>query len=597
MRIATLVKQVPRFEAMELGDDGRLKRDGLELEMNPYCRRAVSKGIELARGSGGSCTALALGPEVAEDVLREAVACGADEGVLICDPQFAGSDTLATARALAAALRAEGPFDLILTGRNSVDADTGQVGPAVAQLLDLPFVSGVRELELTDGELRVRCEHDDGWLTATVTLPAVISVAERLCEPAKAPAELRASVPATRIRTVTAAQLGEGPWGVLGSPTRVGEVKAVDRVRNGVRFTGSIAEQVRAAITTLIARGALTHSEETTLASVVAADDRGGPPIVVVVEPGRSRETAELLGAAASLARGLGGRVVAFGAPADRGAELRRSGADDLVGWSGEVVAEDVAAGLITWAGTTQPWAVLVLSTAWGREVASRTAADLGAGLTGDAVALEERDGRLIAWKPAFGGAIVAAIEASSAVQMVTVRPGVLPLLRPREVPPAGEVAMQNIAIKARGRVLITRSERDDDLEVLASAVTVIGVGGGVPQDEYPALERIRALLGAEFGATRKVTDRGWLPRSRQLGITGRSIAPRLYVSVGINGKFNHLVGVRAAGTILAINSDPNAPVFAASDLGIVGDWREVLPCLVDQLSAAGIRPADPTSS
>src|SRR5206468_4225351 len=108
MRIAILVKQVPKFEAMELGPGGRLVREGLELELNPYCRRAVSKGVELAAATGGTCTVITLGPPAAEDVLREAIAWGADRGVLVTDEAFAGSDTLATARALAAVLEREG---------------------------------------------------------------------------------------------------------------------------------------------------------------------------------------------------------------------------------------------------------------------------------------------------------------------------------------------------------------------------------------------------------------------------------------------------------------------------------------------------------
>jgi electron transfer flavoprotein alpha subunit len=120
----------------------------------------------------------------------------------------------------------------------------------------------------------------------------------------------------------------------------------------------------------------------------------------------------------------------------------------------------------------------------------------------------------------------------------------------------------------------------------------VIGVGMGVPPDEYPELETLRKLLGAELAATRKVTDNGWLPRARQVGITGRAIAPRLFVSIGASGKFNHVIGVRAAGTVLAINPDPDALIFDTADIGIVGDWREVLPLLVDalrdQLAAAG---------
>src|ERR1700722_3224994 len=153
--------------------------------MNAYCRRAVSKGVELARSSGGSCTVFTLGPESAEDSLREAVAWGADSGVLVTDPEFAGSDTLATARVLAAALRREGPFDLVLVGRNSIDADTGQVPPELAELLGLPFAAGAKRLELEQGVATVHSELDDGWRTVRVTLPAVVSTAERLCEPAK----------------------------------------------------------------------------------------------------------------------------------------------------------------------------------------------------------------------------------------------------------------------------------------------------------------------------------------------------------------------------------------------------------------------------
>ena len=91
-------------------------------------------------------------------------------------------------------------------------------------------------------------------------------------------------------------------------------------------------------------------------------------------------------------------------------------------------------------------------------------------------------------------------------------------------------------------------------------------------------------MLGAELGATRKVTDNGWLPRARQIGITGRTIAPRLYVALGASGKFNHMVGVRRAGTVVAVNNDPEALVFDAADIGIVGDALEVATLLAAEL-------------
>ncbi|MCB0996090.1 MAG: hypothetical protein KDB21_13415, partial [Acidimicrobiales bacterium] len=185
LRVAALVKQIPVFEDMSLGPDGRLVRDGLDLHMNDYCRRAVAKGHELAQASGGTLTVITLGPPSAENVLREALAFGADAGVHVTDPAFAGSDTWATARALAAALEHVGPFDIVLLGRNSVDADTGQVPPQVAELAGLPFLTGVRELAIDGVTIRAGLEHDDEWVDAEVDLPAMLSCAERLCDPCK----------------------------------------------------------------------------------------------------------------------------------------------------------------------------------------------------------------------------------------------------------------------------------------------------------------------------------------------------------------------------------------------------------------------------
>lgn len=568
MRIAVLVKQVPKFEAMELGPGGRLVREGLDLELNPYCRRAVSKGAELAAATGGTSTVFTLGPPSAEDALREAIAWGVDDGVLISDAAFAGSDTLATARALAAALQREGPFDLVLVGRNSVDADTGQVGPEVAELLDLPFVTGVKQLDLGEGQLRVLCEEDDGQSERLVQLPAIASTAERLCEPAKVDKEGRAAVPADRIRVLTAGDLGDGPWGEDGSGTYVGEVRVLEIERARRVLSGPIDAQVDEAVRLLVERGALTDSRGNGARSAPPVASRtDGPAVAVVVEPNRDRLTGELAAAANELATELDGHPVAL-VTSDTGVE------------------EDVADTIATWAVHQRPWCILLPSTTWGREVGGRVAARLDAGLTGDAVALEVSrtattgDARLLAWKPAFGGRLVAAIYCSSPIQMATVRAGVLP-----PAPPDFTIPSIDLTTTSRGRVEILARTRDDDIETLANATRVVCVGAGVPPDEYGIVQSLVDVLGAELAATRKVTDKAWLPRARQIGITGRSIAPQLYVGVGLSGKFNHSVGIRAAGTVLAVNNDSDAPIWDHADIGILGEWREVLPLLTSRLA------------
>ncbi len=592
MRIAVLVKQVPKFEEMELGPAGRLRRDGIELEMNPYCRRAVSKAVELAAEHEGSrVTVLTLGPPAAEDTLREAIAWGLArdvdiDGVLITDPAFAGSDTLITAHALAAALEHVGPFDLVLTGRNSVDADTGQVGPELAELLDLPFLTGVRYLNIEGTRVHARCEHDDGWLQAEVDLPAILSTAERLCEPAKVDPPERAQVPAARIRRLAAYELGTTRSGDA-SPTTVGPVKVMAATRARTRWPDApLEEQVRNAVHALPEWGALRPAP-VEAPETVAMSRTCVPCTMVLCEPERSHMTRELLGEAARLT----GNVLAVTFQPPDATALVSWGADEIVFLQGENVEDDVASAVIGLVEKELPLVILAGSTAWGREVASRVAARLGVGLTGDAVALEMDDDRgLIAWKPAFGGQLVAAIGYRCNRQMATVRAGVLPTLLPRPAP--DDFTYETIPMRARGRVRVLARTREDDLDLLAEARTVIGVGTGVPPEEYDALEPLRTMLHARLGATRKVTDRGWLPRSRQIGITGRAIAPRLYVSIGASGKFNHVVGVRAAGTVLAINPDASAPIFDAADVGIVGDWRATVPLLEealrDQLAAAG---------
>ncbi len=233
----------------------------------------------------------------------------------------------------------------------------------------------------------------------------------------------------------------------------------------------------------------------------------------------------------------------------------------------------------------------------WGRDVASRVAARLGAGLTGDAVDLDVRDGRLVGWKPAFGGRLVAAVTATSPVQMATVRPGMLPVPEPRE---ATDLPADEVVVPASGRVRYLDAMREDDVDTLQVAGAVVGVGTGVKPDEYAELDPLLAVLEAEIGATRKVTDKGWLPRARQIGITGRSISPLLYVAVGLSGKFNHMVGeLPRVATIhvldelrrlvLVLLREPGLPdVRGLEDVGIRRDHFVAHRLL--QMADAGVR-------
>ena len=583
MRIAVLVKQVPVSESLRLVD-GRLERDGVAVEVNAFCRRANALAVAL-RGAG-EVVVFTMGPPSADDALREMVACGADRGVHLCDPAFAGSDTLATARALALAVNAEGPFDLVLCGQSSLDADTGQVGPQVAALLSLPFAGPARELRLDGRALSIRAETDAGHRDVELSLPALVSAAERLCDPSKAPRDLRAAVDPGSIRRVTAAQLGLRPHeaGAAGSPTTVGEPRTLEVTRAAVQ-----AVDAAQAVALLRDRGALTPGPGAA-AKLVAESGRSDLATVWVVLADDAPEgDRNVLMAAPPLAAALGGRVVAVvSSKGPEPGELSEQGADEVLVLSGGDPAGELAsleAGLVR----ERPAVVLVEGTPSGRVAAATVAARRGWGLIADAIEVAiAPDGRLEAWKSAFGGRLVAPVRSASDVQLCTVRPGALPARTRRS---SRSVPVRSLAPGAQRWLdlptVVDERVLDHTASALRRAEVVLGVGQGIDPADYHRLGPLQAALGgAELAATRKVTDRGWLPRSRQVGITGLTIAPRLYVALGISGRFNHLCGVQGASTLLAVNADPSAEVFEQADVGLVGDWRVIVDDLVAALEA-----------
>jgi electron transfer flavoprotein alpha subunit len=228
-----------------------------------------------------------------------------------------------------------------------------------------------------------------------------------------------------------------------------------------------------------------------------------------------------------------------------------------------------------------RPRLVLLGSTARGRELAPRVAARLGLGLTGDAIDLDvDGAGRIRLWTPAFGGTILAPILSHTRPEMATVRPGLLAAARPD---PARPVVIERLAVDdASSRVRVVREDASASgmADVLDGAALVLGVGTGVGAAGVAAVRALAERLGAGIAATRDVTDAGWLPRQHQVGITGRAIAPRLYVALGVRGAMEHLVGLRRAGTIVAVNKSPKAPIVKQADLCLVADLHPLLPYL-----------------
>src|SRR6185369_15957097 len=238
---------------------------------------------------------------------------------------------------------------------------------------------------------------------------------------------------------------------------------------------------------------------------------------------------------------------------------------------------------------THNPMTVLLGSTSNGRDLAPRIAARLSLGLTADCidVDLDER-GELIQYKPAFGGNIVALIYSKTLPQIATVKPG---MLRAAQADESGNAEVIRLEIPPgqdrRARLIEVRREVSFEVAELDEASRVICVGTGIGGPEnLAAIEEMARALDARIGATRRVVDHGWLPRHQQIGLTGKVISPALYIAIGVRGALQPPIGIQQAGTIVAINNDPEAEIFHTSDFGIVDDWREIVPALTEKLEA-----------
>jgi electron transfer flavoprotein alpha subunit len=606
MKIIVLVKQVPVVSAMKLDPETKtLKREGVPLEVSSFDVRALLKAIELRTTHGGEVVALTMGPPQARAALEHCLALGADRGVHLVDRAFAGADTLATARALALALKKEGG-DLILCGRYSTDAETGQVGPEVAEFLDIPQITAARKLTVNGQTITVERETDSGFETVECSLPALLSATEDLA-PEKFPSKAdREKAKEKLIQELTASDLSSdlSQFGAAGSPTWVESVQTVEVAREKKILEGDLSTQVDTLVQRLLDYGLFGKwkgDDATGGNGQPLRKPAGGKAVWVVAETAGDAllpVTLELLGKANELATKYGGEVGVLlpGWGIDQHtATLAIHGADVVYLAQDrrlEQYSTDIYTALLVRAiQEHKPGAVLFGSTTIGRDLAPRVAARLGLGLTGDCVDLDVNDkGQLLQYKPAFGGNIVAPILSRTSPEMATVRPGMLKRARPN---PARQARIEMLplgdAVTNRVKIIAQTGTDAGKAAALDSADIAIGVGKGIggPANLPVIAQLAEALGGAPLAATRDIVDLGWLPRQHQVGLTGRAIAPKLYFAIGIRGAFEHTVGIRRAGLVVAINKNQKALIFQNADLGVVGDYAEVVPLLTTKLKEA----------
>ncbi|WP_371381577.1 electron transfer flavoprotein subunit beta [Sporomusa aerivorans] len=184
MEIIVCVKQVPDTTEVKIDPaTNTLIRQGVPSIVNPFDRNAVEEALKLKDKHGGRVTVISMGPPQAKEALKECLAMGADEAILMSDRAFGGADTLATSRTLAAGIKKLGRYDVILCGKQAIDGDTAQVGPEIAEHLDIAQLTYVSKLEITDGIVRVEREHEEGYEVIETNLPVLVSVVKSINEP------------------------------------------------------------------------------------------------------------------------------------------------------------------------------------------------------------------------------------------------------------------------------------------------------------------------------------------------------------------------------------------------------------------------------
>ena len=295
----------------------------------------------------------------------------------------------------------------------------------------------------------------------------------------------------------------------------------------------------------------------------------------------------EMLGIGAELAAALGGSVEAAllgSALGDLPAELAQYGASkvyvadspDLAQYSSEAYTNTLAAFI----GKIDPAIVLTGATAMGRDLAPRLAARLGVGVASDCTALEIEDGRLVATRPIYAGKALAKVKLNGDPQMAALRPNVLAAPEPDSSATATIEPVGAASGNVRAKVIDIVGAGEGEIDVAEADVIVSGGRGVAGPEGFDPISSLAKTLGAAVGASRAAVDAGWIEHAHQVGQTGKTVTPNLYIACGISGAIQHLAGMKTAKVIVAVNKDPEAPIFKVADYGIAGDLFDIVPLL-----------------
>jgi len=600
MKIAVCVKPVPDAAEIRVNDQNMLVRDGLPLIMNPSDESAIEAALRL-KGDGEVCL-VTMGNLTAGNVLKGLLAHGVGRAVLVSDPAMAGSDTFATAKTLYKALIYLGGFDLILCGRRAIDSETGQVPPELAVFLGIPFVTNVTCLEL-NGKRCLKCDRllETGEETLILTPPALVSLCEYSYPLRPASLFSMKNAQAKKIMILDMKALGQSAeeCGLAGSPTRVrqmnlneAQLRSGDCEADARAGARKLAEMVMAVAASEYSPKKLPPRKNT--ADSVLSQERIRRKKILIIAEDTSQDTLSLCAAGSALSYDMESCVILLANTGTDAELFFMAGADKV--WVFDVpelppddsaiaraIADFVRKLSTEMYGQSSVEAILVSATTRGRAIAPALAAEMGTGLTADCCSLSMADnGLLVQTRPAYASRLSAEIVCErDRPQMASVRPGIFQAAlldesrhgKPEYLPFTGICRIKRDSFR-----LFTGAGH------LRNADIVLAAGKGIGSREaFTWLGEIASETGSALAASRSAVDMGYAPYSCQVGQTGVVVRPKLYIACGISGSVQHLAGMSGAEKVVAINTDPRAPIFDYADFGIIADWQDVMEIFLNE--------------
>ncbi len=630
--IISLMKQVPLPTQMRMGEDGLMDRTKAKSIINIDCSFALEAGLQLkSMLKDAKMIVCSMGPPSFEQSLKKALAMGYDEAFLLSDRRLGGSDTFATGLALSTLIKYLGfgkdknEDFIIVAGRQTSDGDTAHVPSQVAQNLDIPQATFVENISYSDGHIIAKRIIEGGYQILKLPKPCLLSFTPTGIPPRKE--NLKGAVKANQtkinILNIDDIKLNDEKIGLSGSPTIVAKVISIKNDRAPIIF--SKGESTSLKVENLIhdiksGKNTLQISQKRETKSKTVPKDfetvdfrEGAKGILTWAELAGGKITKpslELLTPARHLANSLKENTkiitLLIGSNVKKLAnELIYYGSDEVVVVDDKRLEEYMILPFSSIFDKVikkiNPEIALFAATTAGRELAPRIAVKTQSGVTADCTELEigkyiDKKNKKIFYpileskRPTYGESKLATILGFHCPQISTARAGTFKMLK-KDENLKGKISYFKPLLKDEDFITkIVETVRGDEgsLDLFEADIIVSGGKGCISDDMKMIKELTEALkeqgIKAEYASSRPMVDMGICEYARQIGQTGKTVRPKIYIAVGISGAIQHLAGMKESETIIAINKNFKENIFKHSDFGIVGEYEDILPEIIKKV-------------